>query len=84
MPDLKLSLSAQELGAEKGLLVQWVKEVGDWVRKHEVMAVVQADGKEIQLKASVQGVLQKILVEADAYFDADAVLGIFRTVTGGT
>jgi len=84
MPDLKLAFTAEELGAEKGLLVKWEKELGDWVRKHEVIAICQTNGREISLKAPVQGVLQKILVEANAYFDAGTVLGILRTVMGGT
>jgi len=84
MPDLKLILSSEELGADKGLLVEWVKELGDWIRKNEVMAVCRADGREVSLKAPVQGVLKKILVEPDTEFEADAVLGILRTVMGGT
>jgi pyruvate/2-oxoglutarate dehydrogenase complex dihydrolipoamide acyltransferase (E2) component len=84
MPNLELSFSAEELGADKGLLVKWEKELGDWVRKHEVVAICQANDREISLKAPVQGVLQKILVEANADFDSGTVLGILRTVMGGT
>jgi len=84
MPDLKLTLSAEDLGADKGLLVEWVKELGDWVRKQEVIAICRVDGREVSLKAPVQGVLKKIIVEPNTDFDADAVLGILRTVMGGT
>ena len=84
MPDLKLTLSAEDLGADNGVLVNWVKELGDWVRKQEVIAVCRVDDREVTLKAPVQGVLKKINVEPDASFDADAVLGILRTVMGGT
>jgi pyruvate/2-oxoglutarate dehydrogenase complex dihydrolipoamide acyltransferase (E2) component len=84
MPDLKLTLSAEDLGADKGILVEWVKELGDWVRKQEAIAVCSVDGREVSLKAPVQGVLKKINVEPGAGFDADAVLGILRTVMGGT
>ncbi len=84
MPDLKLAISAEELGTEKGMLVEWSKEVGDWIRKNEVIAVCQANGTQVMLKAPVQGVLQKILVEANSSFEAGAPLGILRTVMGGT
>jgi len=84
MPDLKLTLSAEDLGADKGLLVEWVKELGDWIRKNEVVAVCRVDGRDVQLKAPVQGVLKKMNVEPDTDFDANAVLGILRTVMGGT
>jgi len=84
MPNLELSFSAEELGGEKGLLVKWEKELGDWVRKHEVIAVCQANDREISLKAPVQGVLQKILVEVNADFGSGTILGILRTVMGGT
>lgn len=84
MPDLKLALSTEELGAEKGTLLEWVQEPGDWVRKHHVIAMCQANGHQVALKAPVQGVLQKILVEASASFEAGAALAILRTVMGGT
>ena len=84
MPDIKLAISAEELGTEKGMLVEWSKEVGDWIRKNEVIAVCQANGTQGILKAPVQGVLQKILVEANSSFEAGAALGILRTVMGGT
>lgn len=84
MPDLNLCFSAEQLGEEKGLLVEWVKELGDWVRKHEVIAICQANDKEISLKAPVQGVLQKIMVQANADVSAGTILGVLRTVMGGT
>lgn len=84
MPNLELCLSAEQLGGEKGLVVKWEKELGDWVRKHEIIAVCQANEREVSLKAPVQGVLQKILVEANGGFDSGSVLGILRTVMGGT
>ena len=84
VPDLKLTIPPEELGGEKGVLVKWNKEVGDWVRKNEELAVCQVDGKEILLKAPVQGVLQKVLISANTAFQAGAVLGILRTVMGGT
>ena len=51
MPDLKLTLSAEDLGADNGVLVNWVKELGDWVRKQEVIAVCRVDDREVTLKA---------------------------------
>jgi len=84
MPDLKLTLSAEELGAQEGLLVEWVKELGDWVRKNHVIAVCQANGSQVFLKAPVQGVLQKTLVGANASFEAGSALAILRSVMGGT
>lgn len=84
MPDLKLSVLPEELGGEKGVLVKWNHEVGDWVRKNEELAVCQAGGKEISLKAPVQGVLQKIFISANTVFQPGTVLGILRTVMGGT
>ena len=84
MPNLKLAFTPEEFDEGKGLLVKWVKEVDDWVRKHEVLAICQTNGKEIALKAPVQGVLQMIFVEPNAYFEPGTVLGILKTVMGGT
>jgi len=84
MPDLKLTIPPEEVGGEKAVLVRWNKEIGDWVRKNEELAVCQVNGREISLKAPVQGVLQKIFVSANTVFEARSVLGILRTVMGGT
>ena len=84
MPDVKLKVSSEELGADKGVLLRWCKAVGDWVRKNEELIVLGVDGKTITIRAPAQGVLKKILVEENESFDVDTVLGILRTVMGGT
>jgi pyruvate/2-oxoglutarate dehydrogenase complex dihydrolipoamide acyltransferase (E2) component len=84
MPDLKLMLSAEELGTDGAVLVKWCKEIGDWVRKNEELAIYEVNGNQISFKSPVQGSLKKIFIQAEETFEAGAILGILRTVRGGT
>jgi biotin carboxyl carrier protein len=84
MPDLKLSLSAEELGADKAVLVKWCKEIEGWVRKNEELAIYIVNGAQISFKSPAQGTLKKVFVQAEQTFSAGDILGILRTVMGGT
>jgi len=84
MPDLQLKLTYEQLGSQEAVLVEWRKQIGDWVRKNEELAICETDGRQISFKAPAQGALQKIAVAAGQTFRVGEILGIIRTVMGGT
>jgi pyruvate dehydrogenase E2 component (dihydrolipoamide acetyltransferase) len=49
---------------EKGNLIQWLKAVGDPVRSGEVLAEIETDKATMEVEASADGVLSRILVPA--------------------
>ena len=56
MPQLGLTM-------EEGAVVSWQKQVGDWVKKGEVLFVVETDKTEMEVESSDSGYLNAILVE---------------------
>ena len=46
----------------EGLLVRWVKGVGDAVQKGEVLAEIETDKATIEVESEVGGVVHKHLV----------------------
>ena len=84
MPDLRLRVTEEDLGDANGYLLKWNKDIGDWVRKNEELAVLQANSQQVSFKAPVQGVLQKIFIEPGQTFVAGMEIGLLRTVMGGT
>jgi pyruvate/2-oxoglutarate dehydrogenase complex dihydrolipoamide acyltransferase (E2) component len=84
LPDLQLCLSAEKLGAEKAVITKWCKEIGDWVFKNEELAILEGTGVEVSFKSPAQGTLKKVFVQEGQMFNAGDVLGVLRTVMGGT
>ena len=50
---------------EKGKVVQWYKEEGDEVEKGEILFEVETDKANVEIESYADGVLRKVLVEAD-------------------
>jgi pyruvate dehydrogenase E2 component (dihydrolipoamide acetyltransferase) len=65
---------------EKGNLIQWLKAVGDPVRSGEVLAEIETDKATMELEASADGVLSRILVPAGSQDVAvSQVIGLMTT-----
>jgi len=56
MPQLGLTM-------EEGAVVSWQKQVGDWVKKGEVLFIVETDKSVMDVESSDSGYLNAILVE---------------------
>jgi pyruvate/2-oxoglutarate dehydrogenase complex dihydrolipoamide acyltransferase (E2) component len=84
MPILQLKMIFEELGTTEPVLLKWSKQVGDWICKNEELAVCSGNGQQISLKAPNQGLLHKILIDEGTTFAPGNILGILRTVMGGT
>jgi pyruvate dehydrogenase E2 component (dihydrolipoamide acetyltransferase) len=65
---------------EKGNLIQWLKAVGDPVRSGEVLAEIETDKATMEVEASADGVLSRILVPAGTQDVAvSQVIGLMTT-----
>ena len=65
---------------EKGNLIQWLKAVGDPVRSGEVLAEIETDKATMEVEASADGVLLRILVPAGTQDVAvSQVIGLMTT-----
>lgn len=52
------------LTQESAIVVEWLKSVGDRVRRGEALVVVGTDKTETEVESEYDGVLTRILVEA--------------------
>ena len=57
---------------EEGTILQWFKREGDLVRKGEPLLEVMSDKANIEVEATVEGVLRKILSPVDATVPVNA------------
>ena len=64
MPDVLMPRLSDTM--EVGVLSQWVKRVGDQVRKGDVLAVIETDKAAMDMEAYDEGVLTRILVAEGA------------------
>ena len=60
------TISMPKLGFDmrEGLLVRWVKNEGEEVKKGDVLAEIETDKATVEVESSANGVVRKLLVEA--------------------
>src|SRR5438045_136503 len=61
---------------EEGTIVQWYKQEGDSVRKGESLLEVMTDKANIDVEATSDGILRKILVSADQTVDVNTPIAV--------
>lgn len=64
---------------EEGTVVQWFKKVGDTVKKGEPLLEIMSDKANIEVLSENDGVLRKILADADATVPVHEPIAIFGT-----
>jgi len=74
------TISMPKLGFDmaEGLLVRWVKQVGENINKGDVLAEIETDKATVEVESSASGVVRKLLVEAGTIVpigDAIAIIG---------
>lgn len=60
----------------EGVLVGWMKEIGEMVNKGDVVAEIESDKATLELESQVSGILLAVLEEADAVVPIGANLAI--------
>ncbi len=79
MPDFEVVLPNLGFGMEEGRLLSWLKQAGDSVRKGEPLAEVESDKATVELEATVDGVIDAILIPAEQMVPVGTVLARIRT-----
>jgi pyruvate/2-oxoglutarate dehydrogenase complex dihydrolipoamide acyltransferase (E2) component len=72
MPQMGVSVS-------EGTIVEWKKQVGDWVAYEETICEISTDKIDTDLPSPVAGRLAEILVEVGATVDVGTVLALLAT-----
>src|SRR5215218_9132193 len=72
MPQMGVSVA-------EGTVVEWKKQVGDWVEADEVIAAISTDKIDTDVEAPAAGRLQEILVDVGETVDVGTVLALIAT-----
>src|SRR5215211_4720934 len=72
MPQMGVSVA-------EGTVVEWKKQVGDWVEADEVIASISTDKIDTDVEAPAAGRLQEILVDVGQTVDVGTVLALIAT-----
>jgi pyruvate/2-oxoglutarate dehydrogenase complex dihydrolipoamide acyltransferase (E2) component len=72
MPQLGVSVA-------EGTVVEWKKQVGDWVEADEVIAAISTDKIDTDVEAPAAGRLQEILVPVGETVDVGTVIALIAT-----
>ena len=69
-------------GMEEGRLLRWLKQPGDAVRKGDPVAEIESDKTNVELEATVDGVVAELLFAADTMIPVGAILAKIETEPG--
>ena len=72
MPQMGVSVA-------EGTVVEWKKQVGDWVEADEVIAAISTDKIDTDVEAPAAGRLEQIVVQVGETVDVGAVLALIAT-----
>jgi pyruvate/2-oxoglutarate dehydrogenase complex dihydrolipoamide acyltransferase (E2) component len=72
MPQMGVSVA-------EGTVVEWKKQVGDWVQADEIIAAISTDKIDTDVEAPATGRVQEILVEVGTTVDVGVVLARIAT-----
>src|SRR3954467_15689288 len=72
MPQMGVSVA-------EGTVVEWKKQVGDWVQADEIIAAISTDKIDTDVEAPATGRVQEIIVEVGTAVDVGSVLARIAT-----
>jgi len=72
MPQMGVSVA-------EGTVVEWKKQVGDWIEADEVIAAISTDKIDTDVEAPASGRVQEVLVEVGSTVDVGVVLARIAT-----
>ncbi len=61
---------------EEGLLIRFLAEPGTAVKKGDPLFEIETDKTQVEAEAPEDGILLKILVDCDEYYDCGTVLAV--------
>src|SRR5262245_31360431 len=63
----------------EGLLVRWVKQVGDNINKGDVLAEIETDKATVEVESSASGVVLQHMVEQGTIVPVNAPIAVVGT-----
>src|SRR5690242_19090774 len=72
MPQMGVSVA-------EGTVVEWKKQVGDWVQADEIIASISTDKIDTDVEAPATGRVQEVIVEVGTTVDVGTVLARIAT-----
>ncbi len=76
---VEVKMPSVSAGMETGMVVAWLKQVGDGVERGEALAQIQTDKTQLDLELRVTGTLAEILVELDKEVAVGTVIAAVET-----
>ena len=72
------TISMPKLGFDmaEGLLVRWVKQVGENINKGDVLAEIETDKATVEVESSASGVILQLIVEQGAMVPVNAPIAV--------
>src|SRR5512145_1962331 len=72
------TISMPKLGFDmaEGLLVRWVKQVGENINKGDVLAEIETDKATVEVESSASGVVLQLIVEQGTMVPVNAPIAV--------
>lgn len=76
---VEVKMPSVSAGMESGMVVAWLKQVGEAVERGEALAQIQTDKTQLDLESRVSGTIVEILVETDKEVAVGTVIAAVET-----
>ena len=76
---VEVTMPQMGVSVAEGTVVEWKKQVGDWVEADEVIASISTDKIDTDVEAPAAGRLQEIVVGVGETVDVGTVLAVIAT-----
>ena len=76
---VEITMPQMGVSVAEGTVVEWKKQVGDWVEADEVIAAISTDKIDTDVEAPAAGRLQEIIVAVGETVDVGTVLALIAT-----
>ena len=76
---VEITMPQMGVSVAEGTVVEWKKQVGDWVEADEVIAAISTDKIDTDVEAPAAGRLQEIVVAVGETVDVGTVLALIAT-----
>ena len=76
---VQVTMPQMGVSVAEGTVVEWKKQVGDWVEADEVIAAISTDKIDTDVEAPAAGRLQEILVQVGETVDVGTVMALLAT-----
>ncbi len=72
------TISMPKLGFDmaEGLLVRWVKQVGETINKGDVLAEIETDKATVEVESSASGVVLQLIVDQGTMVPVNAPIAV--------